>query len=436
MKACEESELELVRHCGGFLYEVRLHKTVYKFIQTPHSNEVESFVYGLRAVYAASLCPYTDTISRIVKSEDGRYIRGYLMPLLAPEGISLADVLGRKENRALTWSTRKEWARQLLTAVAALHRNGFIHGNITLSRIFLVPRQPPRAAFYIIDVPPASQIRLPPPSLMSNCAISPYLAPELRDIAGTYPIRPHLNAMSDIHAVGAVLWALASNDPNLEGKCTLNVVDLPKHAIREVGLGYMQILLGCLVPDPAVRGTAEELCRMLEQDTHVSPDAHPSVPPAPVTQQPVSTDVDHNPTNLIQEQSIYNAQVEGADAAGTQEVLTGHVPVVPEDDILPVNLVWLAHANSIDYTSSGAPLRTDAGAVEVQSSRDITADAVRVEPVVGERSGRQVLELGDAVNTAQCCPRDTTASLSSVHMQRSTGYRSHSSRERASRAGD
>jgi len=149
----------------------------------------------------------------------------------------------------ISWETRLGWAIQLTTALNALHNSGFVHGNLSLRTIFLVPPtgdhelgqsgsryqgpdegcplissahrsipHPRRASFPVIADPLSGHtilVSTPELSPIPRLA-APYIAPELILVRrARFSLRARVNAPSDVYALGAILWALGANEPHL-----------------------------------------------------------------------------------------------------------------------------------------------------------------------------------------------------------------------------
>jgi serine/threonine-protein kinase len=145
--------------------------------------------------------------------------------------------------------------RDCLAALAALHREGIVHGDIKPSNVMLKRT----GSAKVVDIGSAFEIDSPPPQRTVTPA---YAAPEVLD--GEVP-----TPRSDLASLGYVLIELLSGRPPFTGLCTLGELleakrfigqrlqtFLPEDVTRNELL--MQLVRGLIAPDPERRFPSAE----------------------------------------------------------------------------------------------------------------------------------------------------------------------------------
>ncbi|MEZ6185061.1 MAG: serine/threonine-protein kinase [Planctomycetota bacterium] len=189
----------------------------------------------------------------------GRSSRGPYLVLELAEGGSLRSVLTRRG--VLPWREAAELVAQVAESLGELHQDGIIHRDLKPENILLQGDGRP----LLSDFGLAKDLGDEDGELTAaGFALGTvgYMAPELLDGR-----RDQLGPWTDVFALGAVLYELASGRPPFQGK-TLN------EAARSIKAGQVKslgvdpaldaLVRTCLATDPAARfPSARELARAL-----------------------------------------------------------------------------------------------------------------------------------------------------------------------------
>jgi len=301
--------LRHAEHLRGYSYRVRRDHRSYLFHQMPDVCLVESFLHDFRVLYRTSSCPYMNNLAWIVYDEQWQYIRGFIMDDTR-QFRSLHNALRHYDGNEsrIPWSTRLRWAEQIVTALVTLHVSHFAHGDLTLKSIFLVPPEAVDNTQALLTIPERGNASIPtaPQSTVSttsspagsatnhpssassvranpfvdhNILVStatsyplpvptdPYAAPELIPYHNSgSPVRSYTTALSDMYAMGAILWALAAYEvdfpellPHLETQLAEEIDG------TMVGTEFCHAVRACRTT-PKRRVAAGALLKMLKGD--------------------------------------------------------------------------------------------------------------------------------------------------------------------------
>jgi len=174
---------------------------------------------------------------------------------------------------------------QIAAAVEEAHEGGIIHRDLKPSNIVVTTRGQAK----VLDFGLAKLLK-PEPELTTDCLTGSQVVP------GTFPyMSPEqlraepLDARSDIHAIGAVLYEMATGQRAFRGELLSQVVDailhrlpIPPHELNsDISRDFERIILKCLDKDLENRyQSAKELLvdlRRLDRSSY--PNVSPSPPP-------------------------------------------------------------------------------------------------------------------------------------------------------------
>jgi eukaryotic-like serine/threonine-protein kinase len=179
------------------------------------------------------------------------------IPFLVMElvgGVPLSQALA--DGRELPWTEAASVAAQVAAALAAAHRRGLVHRDITAGNILLTADGVKVIDFGICESEgtPESEMLLGTPA---------YLAPER--IAGR-PVQPE----SDVYSLGVLLYRMLAGEYPFTAETAKQLMlahrDQPPPPLPEVeGMPPVvaEICMSCLAKDPAERPSAREISRKL-----------------------------------------------------------------------------------------------------------------------------------------------------------------------------
>lgn len=204
---------------------------------------------GDAAVKACERLPQHPTLPRI--RQTGQVGASAFVALDFPEGQLLSAHLGE----GLAVSAVLRMAGQLADALATVHAQGVVHGEMSAESVLLVPA----GKAFLWDMPLVIANRLTDrrgeSRLMQNLTkVAPYLAPERARGEAASPA-------ADVYALGALVCA-AAGAPSLSAGTTLEVV-------HQVGSGGWKPEVPAALPEPW-RGV---VTRMVAADASVRPGA-------------------------------------------------------------------------------------------------------------------------------------------------------------------
>ncbi|HMG22718.1 MAG TPA: serine/threonine-protein kinase, partial [Kofleriaceae bacterium] len=163
-------------------------------------------------------------------------------------------------------------ARSLAAAIAALHARGFIHRDIKPDNAFALPDR-----VVLVDLGlarPVGAVELTATGVATGTAI--YAAPE--QLAGAA-----VTAASDVYALGAVLYELATGRPPFTGgDGEIRVAHhsrrpVPPRELAPIDAALDAVIIDCLAKQPASRPTAAEVVARLARTARTGA-AEPAAP--------------------------------------------------------------------------------------------------------------------------------------------------------------
>jgi eukaryotic-like serine/threonine-protein kinase len=187
------------------------------------------------------------------------------------DGETLASTLER--DGALPWPRVRHLAVQLCTALAAAHRAGIVHRDVTLANVFRVRGGTDPDFVKLVDFGIARLVRSEEgeaPRLTSEVDVfgtPAFMAPE--QVLRTCDADPR----SDVYAVGVVMFALLTDRVPFEGKSATHVMQQQVHVpapsprafVPGIPVEAEAVVLRALAKDPDQRfQTAEDLARAIE----------------------------------------------------------------------------------------------------------------------------------------------------------------------------
>lgn len=227
----KERDIEFDSHISGFVYKVKVNDEILIKKEIPSPDTVDEFLYEINALNRLKYSNHVIKFYGVIVDDNDDHIKGLLISY-AEQG-ALIDII-YDQVHPLPWSTREQWAKQIVSGLSEIHEAGFVQGDFTLSNIVIDDDDNAK----IIDInrrgcpvgwePPEAT-----PLIESNQRISMYIG-----------------VKSDLYQLGMVLWALAmkEDEPEAHGRplrIGSDVLDVPNWYRRVVDI--------CLSEDPRGR---------------------------------------------------------------------------------------------------------------------------------------------------------------------------------------
>ncbi|KAI8853687.1 kinase-like domain-containing protein [Chytridium lagenaria] len=159
-------------------------------------------------------------------------------------------------NNIVEWSERLRFMRQIVSAVAFMHKHGIVHCGLNSDDILIQHDPDYGSNIKLMDFDRAifmgADTSIPMPDIESRLHEHPYFAPEIHN-------HGHPSYSTDIFAVGTLLWEIAY--------CTIpyNVIlsglrdGLPSGKLDSAPSELTEVIRKCWSQDPASRPTAQKL---------------------------------------------------------------------------------------------------------------------------------------------------------------------------------
>ena len=186
---------------------------------------------------------------------------GLVMPLL--EGASVAHVIASQQNRRWPISKALWVARQVAEALAVMHGQGWLHGQIQPRHMMVSPH----GDVTLIDLSQARRSGSPQCGGAPSLQQTTYAAPEYGA-----PARACSSA-GDIYSLGIVLYELLAGRPPFASCDPTRLMAMHRHALPEdirhlrpdVLLELAQLLRRMLAKEPLRRPSSQEVVRWLAE---------------------------------------------------------------------------------------------------------------------------------------------------------------------------
>ncbi|KAH8745225.1 kinase-like domain-containing protein [Hyaloscypha finlandica] len=132
LESISETTLKVTHHWGGWVYVVTREgadeSVEYVKREIPTQEQVESFNSELYALSHLQNSRHNHLITNlfgVVTDPSGTYIKGMLVESLFPLAVFIRSNRGN-----LSWTLKLKWAKQILSALAAIHDMGVIMGEV------------------------------------------------------------------------------------------------------------------------------------------------------------------------------------------------------------------------------------------------------------------------------------------------------------------
>jgi hypothetical protein len=373
---------------------------------------------GDAAVKACEKLPVHPTLPRI--HQTGAVGTSAFVAMDFPEGQVLSALV---EDR-LDIDIVIRIASQLSDALATVHDQGVVHGEISTESVLLVP--PDRA--YLWDMPLVIANRMTDRRgenrLMQNLPrTAAYLAPERAKGSGA-------SMSGDVYSLGALLCAVAGA-PMPTAQTTLGVVHLvasgewTPRVPTTIPDPWRSVLVRMVSSDPSERPSAREVAVAFAKPP--APAMLPTVPEMPAVRLPpelmaAAEALARKPVDTATEPGAAAAAdaavvAEAKPAAGDTVVVAAHVP---STDVAPTPEAPAVTSESVQVPVQAAP-RTDSQEVPEVPSTDVVKlptiemPALQIQDLVTKT---QVSQASSAVTTVEVppAPRMTPISTSAVSL--------------------
>jgi eukaryotic-like serine/threonine-protein kinase len=193
-------------------------------------------------------------------------VDGTVQPVLVTELLEGESLAARQRRGPLPWAEALSVCGQVADALAAAHRAGIVHRDVTPNNVFLTAAGAKLLDFGIAQGPAD---RGPSRSMATGTPVC--MAPEQLTGRGALPA-------SDVYAFGCVLyWCLVGHPPYREVELTglsrahLHA-DPPALAIAGPSPGIDALYAACLAKDPARRPTIDDVLAVLAPNANANAD--------------------------------------------------------------------------------------------------------------------------------------------------------------------
>jgi serine/threonine-protein kinase len=192
------------------------------------------------------------------------------------EGPTLSHYISAQKNKCLSISNAMRVAIYIGSALAHIHRCGYLHLDVKASNIMIVGNRP-----VLIDLGTARKINAGKPSGITGT--DTYMSPE-------QCLRERLTPASDVFALGVLLFRMLTGEfPFVQKRGTKSFAQLREQplSIRKIRartpLAMENIVYQCLARDPNQRPTLEVLLPLLHRFISSGPAMWPDHVPQLVT---------------------------------------------------------------------------------------------------------------------------------------------------------
>jgi hypothetical protein len=244
LQSISETELEAVDHWAGWVYVVSYRGQEYVKKEIPMQEQVESFNYELDALSRLQHSPFVLDLYGVVTDTSGTFVKGILVEDLRPLGTIISN-----ESGCLSWELKLKWARQIISALADIHKMGIVMGEVNYAQFGLTRDDNIKA------------MGIKKRGCPTGWESPEYLETKPKDqIAGIFgPQMRRMGQKMDMYQAGLCLWMLATE--KFPESCEETTVPpIPKHL--EIPSFYRSIVDTCLDKNPQNREEASSLlCR-------------------------------------------------------------------------------------------------------------------------------------------------------------------------------
>lgn len=236
---------------------------------TQGEKEFQAYFEDLKRLRSMHGCNGVAEFIGVVVDDTRSHLRSYLYEYPAIDNLFTILTCAGLKSEVIPWHIRENWAQQIVEAVSAIHRKGFLVGYLKwFSEIGV------RADGRII----LAGLRT---SQRQYADYNGYMAPELRDSSrsDTYALNGMVNFSTEIFQLGFILWKLAEQKCDVfpgyfcaksgcvyrpRYLCTAdhaNPITLPT-CPTGIPTYFNNLITQCRLSDPNLRPTAFELAEM------------------------------------------------------------------------------------------------------------------------------------------------------------------------------